>query len=80
LVTPGIATHDKLLEHNSNNFLCGIHFGDKKNGISFLDISTGEFFVAEGDQDYTDKLLQTFQPAEVIFQKGKQEYFQEIIW
>lgn len=77
LVTPGIATHDKLLEHNSNNFLCGIHFGDKKNGISFLDISTGEFFVAEGDQDYTDKLLQTFQPAEVIFQKGKQEYFQE---
>jgi DNA mismatch repair protein MutS len=77
LVTPGIATHDKLLEHNSNNFLCGIHFGDKINGISFLDISTGEFFVAEGDQDYTDKLLQTFQPAEVIFQKGKQEYFQE---
>ena len=77
LVTPGIATHDKLLEHNSNNFLCGIHFGGDTNGISFLDISTGEFFIAEGDQDYTDKLLQTFQPAEVIFQKGKQEYFQE---
>ena len=77
LVTPGIATHDKLLEHKSNNFLCGIHFGGDTNGISFLDISTGEFFIAEGDQDYTDKLLQTFQPAEVIFQKGKQEYFQE---
>ncbi len=77
MVTPGLATHDKLLEHNSNNFLAGIHFGDQQLGVSFLDISTGEFFVAEGDQDYIDKLLQTFQPAEVIFQKGKQEFFQE---
>ena len=76
MVTPGLATHDKLLEHNSNNFLCGIHFGETQNGISFLDISTGEFFVAEGDNEYVDKLLQTFQPAEVIFQKGKQELFQ----
>lgn len=72
LVTPGLATHDKLLEHNSNNFLAGIHFGEKNNGISFLDISTGEFFVAQGDKEYTDKLLQTFQPAEIVFQKGRQ--------
>ncbi|MFZ9687174.1 MAG: DNA mismatch repair protein MutS [Chitinophagaceae bacterium] len=78
MLTPGLATHDKLLEHNSNNFLAGLHFGEKSIGISFLDISTGEFFVAEGNQEYIDKLLQTFQPAEVIFQKGKQEYFQSI--
>jgi DNA mismatch repair protein MutS len=58
LVTPGVATNDKLLEHNSNNFLAGIHFADDVFGISFLDISTGEFFIAEGDKEYTDKLLQ----------------------
>jgi DNA mismatch repair protein MutS len=77
MVTPGLATHDKLLEHTSNNFLAGIQLGDQKHGISFLDISTGEFFIAEGDFDYIDKLLQTFQPAEVIFQKGKQALFTE---
>lgn len=77
LVTPGLATHDRLLEHNSNNFLAGIHLGENTSGISFLDISTGEFFIAEGDLDYIDKLLQTFQPAEVIFQKGKQTFFTE---
>ena len=77
MVTPGLATHDKLLENNSNNFLAGIHFGEQINGISFLDISTGEFFVAEGDMEYTEKLIQTFQPAEVIFQKGRQAEFAE---
>ena len=77
MVTPGLATHDKLLEHTSNNFLAGIQLGENQHGISFLDISTGEFFIAEGDLDYIDKLLQTFQPAEVIFQKGKQGLFTE---
>lgn len=77
MVTPGLATHDKLLEHTSNNFLAGVQLGDDKHGISFLDISTGEFFIAEGDLDYMDKLLQTFQPAEVVFQKGKQNFFTE---
>lgn len=77
MVTPGLATHDKLLEQKSNNFLAGLHFGVTSMGISFLDISTGEFFVAEGNEEYIDKLLQTFQPAEIIFQKGKQETFQE---
>src|SRR5690349_19274982 len=57
LITPGVATNEKLLEHNQNNFLCGIHFVDDKAGISFLDISTGEFFIAEGDKEYADKLL-----------------------
>ncbi|MFC4262107.1 DNA mismatch repair protein MutS [Ferruginibacter yonginensis] len=77
LVTPGVATSDKLLEHNSNNFLAALHFADHITGIAFLDISTGEFFVAEGDKEYTDKLLQSLQPAEVIFQRNKQKFFKE---
>ena len=77
LVTPGVATSDKLLEHNNNNFLAALHITDDKTGISFLDISTGEFFIAEGDKEYTDKLLQSLQPAEVIFQRNKQKYFKE---
>ena len=86
LVTPGVATNDKLLEHNSNNFLAALHFaevnpdssaGRDKIGIAFLDISTGEFFIAEGDKEYADKLLQSLQPAEVIFQRNKQKLFKE---
>jgi DNA mismatch repair protein MutS len=77
LVTPGVAVNDKLLEHNSNNFLAALHIEDHKIGIAFLDISTGEFFIAEGDKEYTDKLLQSLQPAEVIFERNKQKYFKE---
>jgi DNA mismatch repair protein MutS len=82
LVTPGVATNDKLLEHNSNNFLAALHFNEEKAdnyrmGISFLDISTGEFFIAEGDKEYADKLLQSLQPAEVIFQRNRQKLFKE---
>ena len=77
LVTPGVATSDKLLEHNSNNFLAALHFEEEKIGIAFLDISTGEFFVAEGDKEYADKLLQSLKPAEVIFQRSHQKYFKE---
>ena len=77
LVTPGVATNDKLLEHSSNNFLAALHFADDKIGIAFLDISTGEFFIAEGDKEYTDKLLQSLQPAEVIFQRNRQKTFRE---
>jgi DNA mismatch repair protein MutS len=77
MVTPGVATNEKLLEHNSNNFLAGIHIHDEKFGIAFLDISTGEFFVAEGNQEYIDKLLQTLKPAEVIFQRNHQKFFKE---
>src|SRR6187549_4248609 len=77
LVTPGVATNDKLLEHNSNNFLAAIHFEEEKIGIAFLDISTGEFFIAEGDKEYADKLLQSLKPAEVIFQRNKQKIFKE---
>jgi len=77
LVTPGVATNDKLLEHNSNNFLAALHFTETAIGIAFLDISTGEFFIAEGDKEYADKLLQSLQPAEVIFQRNKQKLFKE---
>jgi len=77
LITPGVATSDKLLEHNSNNFLAAIHFEENKVGIAFLDISTGEFFLAEGDKEYADKLLQSLKPAEVIFQRNRQKFFKE---
>jgi DNA mismatch repair protein MutS len=77
LVTPGVATSDKMLEHSSNNFLAAVHFDDNRFGLAFLDISTGEFFVAEGDKEYADKLLQSLQPAEVIFQKRQQKHFKE---
>ena len=77
LVTPGVATSDKLLEHNSNNFLAAVHFDEQQLGIAFLDISTGEFFAAEGDREYADKLLQSLQPAEVIFMRRQQKHFKE---
>jgi DNA mismatch repair protein MutS len=77
LVTPGVATSDKLLEHHSNNFLAAIHFDDTQTGIAFLDISTGEFLIAEGDKEYADKLLQSLKPAEVIFQRSRQKFFKE---
>ena len=86
LVTPGVATNEKLLEGGSNNFLAGIYFPEdwpnpaKSSllGLSFLDISTGEFFVAEGDIEYADKLLQTLKPAEIIFQRSFQKHFKEV--
>jgi len=78
MVTPGTAINDKLLEHNSNNFLAGLHFADDdKYGLAFLDLSTGEFFIAEGDREYADKLLQSFKPAEVVFQRHQQKKFKE---
>jgi DNA mismatch repair protein MutS len=77
MVTPGTATQDKLLEHRSNNFLAAIHFTDTIQGIAFLDISTGEFFTTEGPADYIDQLLQTLNPAEVIFQRNHQKSFKE---
>jgi len=77
LVTPGVAVNEKLLEHNTNNFLAAVHFQEKNIGIAFLDISTGEFFIAEGDKDYVDKLLQSLQPAEVIYQRNQQSNFKE---
>src|ERR1043165_5644559 len=68
MVTPGTAVNDKLLEHHSNNFLAAIHFSDNDQyGLAFLDISTGEFLIAQGDREYADKLLQSFKPTEALF-------------
>src|SRR4029078_13339104 len=75
MITPGVATNDKLLEHNNNNFLCGIRLANDESGIAFLDISTRDFFIAEGDMEYADKLLQSLNPAEVIFQRSQQKDF-----
>jgi DNA mismatch repair protein MutS len=78
MVTPGTTVNDKLLEHHSNNFLAAVHFAENEQyGLAFLDISTGEFLVAEGDREYADKLLQSFKPAEVVFQRHQQKKFRE---
>ncbi len=78
MVTPGTTTNEKLLEHHSNNFLGAVFFAEEERyGIAFLDISTGEFFLAQGDREYADKLLQSFQPAEVLFQRNRQKNFKE---
>ena len=77
LVTPGVSYNDKVLDNKSNNFLASVHIGKIMVGISFLDISTGEFFVAQGNSSYIAKLLQSFSPAEVVYQKQKNKQFLE---
>ena len=77
MVTPGVAVNDKILENASNNFLAAVHFGKDNVGLAFLDISTGEFFVAQGSVEYADKLLQSFRPAEVLYAKQQQKTFRE---
>lgn len=75
LVTPGVSYNDRILEQKENNFLASIHLEGKKSGIAFLDISTGEFYLAQGTNDYIDKLLQSFKPSEVVVQKSKRQQF-----
>lgn len=75
LVTPGVALSDEVLNSKSNNFLCAIHYGKRNLGISFLDVSTGEFLTAQGTQEYIDKLLQNFSPSEVLIQKKYKKNF-----
>ncbi|MDG1916358.1 MAG: DNA mismatch repair protein MutS [Flavobacteriales bacterium] len=75
LVTPGVSYNDKVLDHKVNNFLASIHFGSKEIGLSFLDISTGEFLLAQGKDEYIAKLLQSFNPSEVVFQKQHHKKF-----
>lgn len=77
LVTPGVALNDQVLEQKKNNFLASIHIGKKENGVAFLDISTGEFLTAQGDFDYIDKVLQGFEPSEVIYSKQKHTKFDQ---
>ncbi|QWX85635.1 DNA mismatch repair protein MutS [Cellulophaga sp. HaHaR_3_176] len=78
LVTPGVAFNDDILNSKSNNFLCAVHFGRKLIGVSFLDISTGEFLTSEGNEDQIDKLLQNFAPNEVLVSKAHKKEFIEI--
>ncbi len=77
LVTPGVAYSDNIVQQKSNNYLACLHFEKQTIGISFLDISTGEFLVAQGNAEYIDKLLQGFKPSEVIFSKSKAKDFTE---
>jgi len=77
LVTPGVSLNDNVLDHKENNFLACIHLDQGAAGIAFLDISTGEFLTAEGNYDYIDKLLSSFSPKEILFERGKQKIFFE---
>jgi DNA mismatch repair protein MutS len=77
LVTPGVAYNDNILSQKSNNYLGAIYFDKGAIGVSFVDISTGEFHVAQGNAEYIDKLLQGFKPTEVVFQKSKRREFLE---
>ena len=77
LVTPGVSFNENVLERKENNFLACVHLDKKAAGIAFLDISTGEFFVAEGSFDYIDKLLSNFNPKEVLVERGKYQTFIE---
>lgn len=77
LVTPGVSFNDKVLNHKENNFLASIHLSFKESGISFLNISTGEFYLTQGTNEYLDKLIQSFKPSEIIIQKNKRNQFIE---
>ncbi len=77
LVTPGVSLNDNVLEQKENNFLAAVHLRTAVSGISLLDISTGEFFVAEGNLEYVDKILQSFSPSEVIVQRQQRDSFLE---
>ena len=76
LVTPGVAMSDNVLNYKENNFLAAVHFGKGSCGVSFLDISTGEFLTGEGTFDYVEKLLGNFQPKEVLFDRSKKQDFE----
>lgn len=77
LVTPGVAMNDTVLRNKENNFLAAVHFGKGSWGVSFLDISTGEFLAAEGTADHIDKLLSNFSPKEVLIESGRRRLFED---
>jgi DNA mismatch repair protein MutS len=78
LVTPGVSMNDEVLQSKSNNFLAAIHFGKKSLGVAFLDVSTGEFLVSQGNEEYIDKLLQNFRPSEILIPKQFKNQFQSV--
>lgn len=75
LVTPGVALNDDILQSKSNNFLASVWIGKQVNGVAFLDVSTGEFLVSQGDKSYIDKLLQNFHPSELLIAKHQKKEF-----
>ena len=79
LVTPGVVMNESVLSSRENIFLAALHFDDKRNGIALLDLSTGEFYVGEGNDDYTDKLIAAFQPKEIIYERGKEALFSRAV-
>ena len=78
LITPGVSLNDEVLQSKSNNFLAAVHFGKRLLGISFLDVSTGEYLLAQGNEEYIDKLLQNFNPSEVLVQKQFKKNFKDL--
>ena len=78
LITPGVSMNDEVLQSKSNNFLASIYFGKKQLGVAFLDVSTGEFLTAQGNEEYIDKLLQNFSPSEILIQKNNKLHFKEV--
>jgi DNA mismatch repair protein MutS len=78
LVTPGVSFNDQILDSNKNNFLASIHFGKSEIGVAFLDVSTGEFYVAQGPKYYIEKLVVGFSPSEVLFERTKKEHYNEL--
>ncbi len=79
LVTPGVVLNENVLSARENIFLAAIHFGEKKNGIALLDLSTGEFYVGEGSGEYIDKLIANFAPKEIVYERGKEELFSRTV-
>ena len=78
LVTPGVSMNDEVLQSKSNNFLAAVHFGKKSLGVAFLDVSTGEFLVSQGNEEYIDKLLQNFRPSEILIPKQFKNQFNSV--
>ena len=78
LVTPGVSMNDEVLQSKSNNFLAAVHFGKKLLGVAFLDVSTGEFLVSQGNEEYIDKLLQNFRPSEILIPKQFKNQFNSV--
>lgn len=78
LITPGLTVHDQVLKGRQNNFLCALHLGGGEQGIALCDISTGELFAAQGNHEYLEKLIQGFQPAEIIYAKGQRKTFADL--
>jgi len=77
LVTPGVSTNENILNQKENNFLAGLHIDRNRAGVAFLDISTGEFYTAEGSLDYIDKLLGSFAPKELLYERSKRSFINE---